>query len=193
VTALRGPRVFRRGDRLGDLVAYLCLYLDMQWVAFDAVAQRTPPQEPTMAGLPSTLFDVRVFYPIYSPFQNSFNPALAAPIQINIVEGGQPPGGVEFKSRELGGTSLMVWNMALVFFMSSKSMASKQSSAVRTAGRKLRGLLGRCVMRPPTTERFTSGRTTFGRFNGIISNTTRGTTASKSSGRLWAPATCSSS
>jgi hypothetical protein len=116
MTALRGSRMFTRGDRLCDLVSQLFLYLDMQWVAFDAMSQRPPPRGPATAGLVSAVFGIRIFYPIYSRFKNSFNPALAAPVEITIVDGAMPPDLEEYKSDEMGGTSLMIWNMALVFF-----------------------------------------------------------------------------
>jgi hypothetical protein len=119
LTALRGVKVFRRGDRLSDLVSQLTLYLDMQTIAVNAVADRSTPPGPRKghcASLVSTLFGVLVQMPIYFHFAASFNPALAAPVEIKIVDGGMPPGLDEYTSQDMVGTSLMIWNMALVFF-----------------------------------------------------------------------------
>jgi hypothetical protein len=119
MTALRGKRVFHPGDRLCDIVSQLCLYLDMQIIAFNTVAERPMPPVPTKgryASLPSGLFDVSVYMPIYFPFAASFKPGLGADADITIVEGGMPPGLDEYKSPGLAGMSLMIWNMSLVFF-----------------------------------------------------------------------------
>jgi hypothetical protein len=119
MTVLRGSRVFRRGDRLFDVVSYLCLYLDMQFTAFLAVRGDPIPGAPVkghQASLLSAMFGVCVQYPVFFPFSASFNPALAAPFEIKIVDGAIPPDAEHHTSPEMGGASLMLWNMALVFF-----------------------------------------------------------------------------
>lgn len=76
LTALRGVKVFRRGDRLSDLVSQLTLYLDLQTIAVNAVADRSTPPGPRKghcASLVSTLFGVLVQIPIYFHFAASFN------------------------------------------------------------------------------------------------------------------------
>jgi hypothetical protein len=118
LTALRGRREFRHGDRLCQVVSQLCVYLDMATIAVNAVAERqTPPLAfDKYQNIHSTLFGVSVQVPLYFPFPASFNPALAAPVAVTIFDDEMPTGWDEYTSRDMGNTGLMIWNMTLVFF-----------------------------------------------------------------------------
>jgi hypothetical protein len=64
----------------------------------------------------SELFGICVRVPVFYPFPASFNPALAAPYEIIFVDGGMPSDATDHHSPEMAGASLMIWNMAVVFF-----------------------------------------------------------------------------
>lgn len=118
MTTLRGRLVFRRGDRLFQIASQLVLYHDMQTIAVNAVAERPnpPPAKGHYANHVSTIFGVCVQMPIYFPFAASFNPALDSQVEVTIFDGGMPSGLDEYTSSGMGGATLMIWNMAIVFF-----------------------------------------------------------------------------